>query len=285
MQSQRLSRTFEDIGSWCGNMKKVLLLRSQQNKESDEYHLKLKENTICLEPTSIPVLDFGFYIDQLCESIKSINTYSGFVLTSPRAVEAFTKAINSNFPDDSKAKEFISYLNDNNFLIFTVGPATAKAVKNLSLHVLGEQTGNAENLGKFITERRSDIKRPLLFLCGNLVRDTLYDILNTSDIPFEKLIVYKTEPHPMFKDLFKQFIDLHGNPNAIVFFSPSGAEFFLTYIQELVGQFEKIKVIAIGPTTKSGLEKLGCHVHAIASKPTPEKLSESLELVFSQGGD
>ena len=62
----------------------------------------------------------------------------------------------------------------------------------------------------------------------------------------------------------------------IVFFSPSGAEFFLEDIKNLMANFNSVKIVSIGRTTEYAIVKLGRTVDAFAAAPNPGALIEAI---------
>ena len=131
--------------------------------------------------------------------------------------------------------------------------------------------------------------KPLLFACGNIARETIPKRLKENEIPLECLTCYTTVPNQHFLSSFKQYLHNNNNnnnissgsgsgaPDVIVFFSPSGVEFFLSSIEEMVVDFdERVQLVAIGRTTQSALQVAGKKVHGVAAKPNPQALLESI---------
>lgn len=142
--------------------------------------------------------------------------------------------------------------------LYTVGPATSRALNALlfksqilrsySSSVEGADTGNGENLAKYILSHYNSLcsqpeaasartKLPLLFLVGEQRRDIIPKILTSSDLPLEErisideLVVYETgimESFPHDLDSHIARCRLQGSKVvSIVVFSPSGCEAML----------------------------------------------------------
>ena len=263
----------------------ALLLKSA--KPNDEYHDAVASKCH-LKVSSIPVLDFSFRnLELFKDSLLEIDQFSGLIFTSPRSVEAFSRSLLSiDLKHNTPVTTSLQKLE-----VFVVGKATEKAAVKafedaeiLQKICKGGKEGSAENLAKFILsleEIRND-PRALLFICGNIAKDTLPSMLENANVNVKSLCVYDTLPHPKFRENFENFLITHGDPTVIVFFSPSGAEFYLEDIKSMVENFKQMKIIAIGQTTANFFHQKKCHVHGISEKPNAESLSQSIKDVIDQ---
>ena len=280
--------SYEDDMEGTPGKRTVILLRSSKADDkgrADEYHECITKNCD-VKCISIPALQFNFYCnDQLISALENLESNAGIIFTSQRAVEAISNAVSSSRLDTFVLKNTLQRIE-----LFAVGKSTAKAIEEFGssigtkLEAEGRESGSAENLAKYIIEQRSynPSTKPLLFLCGHLARPEVVDLLNNSGITTKSLCVYETVPHVHFKDEFKVFRNLNGDPNLIVFFSPSGADFTLPTIAENARNFNDIKIVAIGQTTASWLEQRGYKVRGVAKKPTATSLSECIQLVLNE---
>lgn len=247
---------------------RVLLLRKEE--ENDKYRSKFLESEDC-DLAQIPVLNFATCnLDEVTGAIRSFSDKSGFIFTSKRAVDIFVKCINS---------EITQKIKDANYPIYVVGRSCEEPLINLGFQTQGRDTGNADELADLIILQSKEITKPLVFFCGNIARETIPKKLNQNDINFESIICYCTACNENFSALFSEYIK-DGPPDAIVFFSPSGVEFYFNEIEKLFENFADVKICCIGKTTESAILKLGNQVHGVAAKPNPESLLENINNMF-----
>jgi uroporphyrinogen-III synthase len=203
------------------------------------------------ETKFIQVLDFAFCNLEKLESTQ-ITSYSGIVVTSPRAAQSLQKVPIGFFEGLSR--------------ICCIGQETKKSLeKNTGISALGSKVeficgDNALALAVKITEIKDNIKgKPLLFLCGNLRRDELILQLQSQAIAIEELIVYETKGSN--KEL-EEVLKSPQEPMWIVFFSPSGVQTFLKesetkpQLSLLISGEKNCKIAAIGPTTALEFQKI-----------------------------
>ena len=247
----------------------ILLLREQEEEgeQHDKYHVCLgKDSDIVSRVTSIPVLAFQHNnLDKITEFIANVNQYSGLIFTSRRAIVSLKKA--TSLEDIDTVGRTLD--------VYVVGRATADCAKQLRLtSSKGKETGNAKELSDLIINEKSDTIKPLMFLCGNLARETIPKRLTEKGIPNESISCYRTIPDKQFEHNLKNYLDEFGPPDIIVFFSPSGVEFHEHTLKRMCpGLLGKdIKTACIGSYTSEAVVKLGFEVAGVAEKPTPEAL-------------
>lgn len=246
----------------------VLLLR-QEEGPNDKYHTRFHDNTKINNVSSIPVLAFEFCsLDKVRCFIDNIENYSGLIFTSKRAISAFQNTITD--------EELCKIRNLDGFRTYVVGRTSEDCLKQLGLSSVGADTGNAQELAGLIINEQSTATKPLMFLCGNLARETIPLRLTERSIPNECISCYKTVPDEKFEEALSSYLKKH-YPDVIVFFSPSGAEFYLNKMKTLLPCFEKIKILCIGDYTREAVEKLGQRVDGVAGKPSPDGLFAALE--------
>ncbi|PWY94436.1 tetrapyrrole biosynthesis, uroporphyrinogen III synthase [Aspergillus sclerotioniger CBS 115572] len=238
----------------------ILLLKTKSipNDGYDEFFIQNNYT-----PTFIPVLEHHFHVPNL-QSIRSQLTsgalipgpgrkYGGLIFTSQRAVEAFASVLGKI---DGATKTQLQTLQ---IPIYTVGPATHRTLTSLILphlpkaHIHGKDTGNGENLARFILEHYNSLypdpsssvaKPPLLFLVGEQRRDIIPKTLMDDGLPaaerigVEEVVVYETGVMTGFEEMFgarvereraviKRIIeegDGEGWVVWVVVFSPTGGE-------------------------------------------------------------
>ena len=242
----------------------VLLLRSgdesSENIPDQEASCAWEKalNEAGFDTQTLPVLTFEYAEqDALYKLLKHPDRYTGLIFTSPRAVEAFSRA----FPGTG-----IEKTGWENKTLFAVGPRTAAAVRSLGYEPEGEGAGSAEQLGAYILKRRTG--GTLLFLCGDRRRDVLPSLLREAGVRTEEIVAYRTGLRT-----------LHAwpgdkKPDWVVFFSPSGLE-AMRKSPEV--SLEGISIAAIGSVTAEAARARGFQVRATAHEPTPEALALALQ--------
>ncbi|MCJ1392958.1 hypothetical protein MMC18_005830 [Xylographa bjoerkii] len=227
-----------------------------------------------LQPTFIPVLQHAFLAPSLSHlhALLSLPArdfpYGGLICTSQRAVEALGQVLeelaasatplqrNSDSRDDGngigagrKAQgngdrgtespaAVLSRVSDLHLPLYTVGPATARALAALQqrhlprCRVLGRDTGNGANLAAFILAHYAPpplpalappadclvatnavgneaARAPLLFLVGEQRRDVIPRTLASRDLAggqrvrVDELVVYETRVREGFRGVFE----------------------------------------------------------------------------------
>lgn len=195
--------------------------------------------------------------------------YIGLILTSPRAIEAIALAI---------MKEHASVLCDwKQVPTYCVGPATDSLARSqLDLqHCIGSDSGNAKQLAEqIVLDMKRDSKKPLLYPCSEIARETIASILNDNGISVEKFVVYRTlESESLEQDLLEVMKKF---PSIFIFFSPSTVEFVAARLEKNSYNTKDVKAVAIGPVTREALIKFGFKIHATADKPEPAALMRAI---------
>ncbi len=234
----------------------VILLRAPSGDGPDKYEAAFASAGYL--PVSIPVLQTTLTNISLLADIVSAGGYSGVVVTSARACEAWKAAVQSTLS--------LSTSNTSNSPWFTVpfyvvGKATASALSSLHdlfpathHHLLpspamirGQESGNAEQLANFIVQdiQANGHESNLLYLKGDKNRETLPSILNAASLKFDPVQVYGTTGSSSFKDDLERVIEEHARVKGalslfypfracsyaahidrwIVYFAPSAAQF------------------------------------------------------------
>ncbi|XP_062575267.1 uroporphyrinogen-III synthase-like [Saccostrea cucullata] len=251
----------------------IVLFKSGTTDNSDPY-LKLLEKH-GFKGHCIPILDFNFInLVQYGQLLKKLDKYLAIVFTSPRAVQATQMVLSSVDIPMSFIKKVKCY---------TVGKATAQAAKKLGFDPSGECSGNAELLSQFIVqENKCAENREVLFPCGNLCRDVIRETLTAHSqckiFRLEEIKVYETiAKEDIYDELFRitqSKVPIH----AIVMFSPSGVPVLINTIRKCPQlSLHSVKILAVGPTTESELQKHNMPVYATLRRPDPQSLIECLQ--------
>ncbi len=137
---------------------------------------------------------------------------------------------------------------------FCVGDTTKKLLEENGLNVV-ETAQNASDLAKIIIKKYKNDS--FLFVCGNLRRDELPDLLKQNKIEVKEQIVYKTH---LKSNKFNRMFD------GILFFSPSAIQ---SYVSE--NKIEESILFCIGNTTASEARKHTDNI-IVANQPTVENV-------------
>lgn len=211
-------------------------------------------------------------LDALAEIVRGRQSaYAGVIVTSQRAVEAWARAAAAHMWTDAP--------------FYAVATATARAlveagVPRASIHG-AEEAGTGERLASYMVDRlRADPPcRPLLYLVGDKRRDTVARALAEAGITVQELQVYSTRIRSDFPSLFEPaLVDALATDRHVwlALFSPSGASAVLPIVRKL-GALERIRLAAIGPTTRDALvDDHGLSPHAVASSPGAAALAEAM---------
>jgi uroporphyrinogen-III synthase len=197
--------------------------------------------------------------------------------------------------------------------IYTVGPATSRALRTIShdppLNVFGSETGNGEALAHYMLDHyagwypQRTLKPPLLFLVGEQRRDIIPKTLMNPDLPqierigVDELVVYETGVMESFGIEFESYLDQTKDAEIrwVVVFSPMGCEVMLRTLRLLDESTGKVRtgdrgggcgarrgrrqtyIATIGPTTRDYLRKtFGFEPDVCAEKPSPEGIGEAI---------
>ncbi|KAF8633814.1 hypothetical protein AX15_001227 [Amanita polypyramis BW_CC] len=289
-------------------MSVVLLLRTPSSDDLDKYELTFI--SAGYTPISVPVLETVLMnVSHLTNVISQgpdnqDEGYTGIIMTSARACEAWKAAVEnivSSLPQHTSSSWKTLW---SSLPFYAVGQGTASSLSALYdlfpayLHLIpsptmvcGQESGNAEQLARFIVQDVTDKRGvpKLLYLTGDKNRETLPSILNEAGVTFEPVQVYGTKGSSRFKEVLEMAIGAH--PKVIdwwiVYFAPSAAQFATPILEDyfilpctgssrLSGSGRprfSARIAAIGPTTLSFLQNsLHLLVTATAQKPSPEIL-------------
>ncbi|XP_011502673.1 PREDICTED: uroporphyrinogen-III synthase-like [Ceratosolen solmsi marchali] len=254
--------------------KKVLLCTgalNETNNTENQYKKSLLESGF--ECEILQVLHFEFINqDELQKHLLDAESYSGLILTSPRAAAAIAML---------KIQNPICIEPWLKLPTFCIGQATELITKEqigLS-YILGSDSGNAKNLGNFIINTwKKNCKKPLLLPCSNIAKDTILKMLSEENISVKKIVIYKTKVHDSLKkSVHEALIQL---PQVLVFFSPSIVENIIIAISNEISILQTYKIVAIGPVTEQALLNFNITVHGVAEKPEPKALTKIINKLF-----
>jgi len=279
-----------------------------------EEYFSTVENGL-FNPIFVPVLEHQFrkesldWLDSttakggfsLCSKATTTDSFGGIIFTSQRGVEAFTQTVH-NLSEDERTR-----LLSPDFVLYAVGPATAKGLRslNLSCPILGEETGNGEALAAFMLEDYNkrhdsrDEKLPLLFLVGEQRRDIIPKTLQSLELPGDRRIkvvettVYETGEMQSFRSNFEDILTSNTQSGMteqwVVVFSPTGCKAMLEclgWLNKESGQYnaqlaasrwKDTRIATIGPTTRDYLiSRFGFEPHVCAARPSYEGIGDGI---------
>ncbi|WP_289663878.1 uroporphyrinogen-III synthase [Flavobacterium panacagri] len=142
--------------------------------------------------------------------------------------------------------------------VYCVGLKTKTLLSDHGFNVVA-YTGYASDLAEIITLIYNS--ESFTFFSGNLRRDTLPEALKEAGIKFNEIQVYDTSLQPQ---------KIKANPEAILFFSPSGVQ---SYLKD--NTINKQLCFCIGETTAEALHKITKNI-IIADQPTIEDVIEDV---------
>jgi uroporphyrinogen-III synthase len=142
--------------------------------------------------------------------------------------------------------------------VYCVGLKTKTLLSDNGFNVVA-YTGYASDLAEIITLIYGN--ESYTFFSGNLRRDTLPEALKENGIKFNEIQVYETTLQPQ---------KIKANPEALLFFSPSGVK---SYLKD--NTINKQLCFCIGETTAEALQKITKNI-IIADQPTIEDVIEDV---------
>ena len=192
--------------------------------------------------------------------------------------------------------------------IYTVGPATSRALRSISqtppLNIFGAETGNGEALAHYMLDhygnwyRDQAVKPPLLFLVGDQRRDIIPKTLMNPDlnddrrIQVDELVVYGTGVMESFENDFTELLRKTEDKATrwVVVFSPTGCEAMLRSLNMLDPETGKVKsnaqqnkggntyITTIGPTTRDYLRNtFEYEPDVCAERPSPQGVEDGIK--------
>ena len=140
----------------------------------------------------------------------------------------------------------------------------------------GEDSGNANKLSDFLLRRyESESGINLLFPAGNMAEKFFENRLKSSKIGIDQVTCYRTQPH---KDLSENIAKISFAEEAIfVFFSPSGVK----NVKRFRENFKLIKIVALGPATKSAVENEGLEIAEMCEQPNVASVMKAVQNISS----
>jgi uroporphyrinogen-III synthase len=215
------------------------------------------------EVLSVPLLELRPPEDPrpLASAAEHIQRYRWVVFASPSAVEALMEALREAGTLDRLARVKVA----------AVGPRTTRTAQGFGLDVAAEPE---EGTGAALFDLIKDSLQPgdeVLLPAAEEGRRELEDGLREVGVLVTRVTAYRSTPAPL-RDEALALLEA-SPPDVALFASPRTAEAFLESVgRERLGA---ARVVAIGPTTASALERLGLPAATVAERPTSEALVDA----------
>lgn len=148
---------------------------------------------------------------------------------------------------------------------FCVGSKTKKLLEDYGLEVKYMTDYGAE-LAAYLVKNHKE--KDFHFFCGNLRREVIPTAMKENNISLHETEVYKTTLNP---------VELNDAFDAILFFSPSGVDSFMTL--NVLGEKQKYTAVCIGTTTELAAVKYFKNV-VISKFTTVESVVEKAIEIF-----
>lgn len=161
------------------------------------------------------------------------------------------------FTSKNAVKGFLQQTEDSdysNYQTFCVGEKTKRFLEENGLKVI-KVADNSADLAHFIAKNHQN--EEFLFVCGNLRREELPQILSENNVQYKEIEAYRT--HLNTKRFNREF-------DGILFFSPSGVR---SYVQD--NQIDGESIFCIGETTAAEAAKYSKQI-IVANRPTVENV-------------
>jgi len=247
-----------------GRLAGIRVLVTRPRERAEELCFLLEDEGA--EVVALPLLELLPPEDPrpLRSAAEHVQRYQWIAFASPSAVQALVEA----------AREAGSLSTLGRVKLAAVGPKTAEALRAHGLEVAREA---ALATGTGLFEALKDALQPgdeVLLPAAEDGRRELADALSDAGVHVTRVVAYRASKGELSEDERRDL--LARPPRVAMFGSPRTAEAYLDTLGEdgrrLAGQ---ARVVAIGPTTASALERLGLPVAAVAARPTAEALVEA----------
>lgn len=235
-------------------MKKILVIRS-----FDEFSRILTENNF--EVVNLPLIKTK-PLDDLSDfeaKLKTADRFDGIFLTSKNAAQVLAQRL------DELNIRFAGK-------VYVLGKRSFEILRSKKLDlVFFEEANNAEEMLAKIPAAELENKK-FLFIRGEKSLDTIPNFLrNLATV--DESIVYTNEPVLLGLDTISEIYEAIGRSEieVVCFFSPSGAETFLTKFGADI--LHQTNIATIGKTTADFFERQSIKVDFVSSKSNAENFA------------
>jgi len=225
------------------------------------------------EPFFFPVIETIAPDDwsPLDNALNNLSQYQGLIFTSVNGVRFFAERLKTIDQDIRELK---------GLRVFTIGPKTAEAVRDLGIHVdMVPENFVAESLIASISKENIEGKRFLLPRAA-VAREILPEQLREMGAILDVTPTYQTVlPDPQVTELSKRLEA--GNIDVITFTSSSTVKNFLALTgDKLLPAIRKVKIACIGPVTANTAREGGLNVEILPEQYTVSSLLDAIEAFF-----
>ena len=185
----------------------------------------------------------------------NLSDYTYIVFSSANGVDIFFDYL-SNTRADIRSLAAVKFA--------VVGERTAAALEKRGIYAdCVPDTANSESLAAMLEKRLTE-KDSVLLLRAEGASAALTDMLETKNVPYTDLALYKTETDFSKKEALAVFVN---ETDYIILSSGSAAKAFCD-----MGIETGAKFISIGAKTTEAAEKYGIKIYKTAEKPTAESI-------------
>ena len=226
-------------------------------------------------PVVRPLISFSSPEDPgpVDRAIAEISRFDWLVLTSAQAVRALTERAED-------LQQALVRVGSSKLRVACVGPVTAAAARDANLSVeYVAVTHNGVALANELGSRLHGTK--VLLPRSDRANPDLPTALKNYGAQVTEVIAYRTlRTATDGEEELKRVID--GQPDAILFFSPSAVQHFveLVGVEQLRSIQDKLAITAVGPVTAKALSKAGVTRAVVAEDTTAVAVIEALEKHF-----
>ena len=222
------------------------------------------------EPFFFPVIETVEPNDwaPLDEALNHLSRYEGLIFTSVNGVQFFFKRLKEIQQDIRNLK---------GVRIFTIGPKTADAVRDLGIHVdVVPENFVAESLIESIGKENINGKR-FLIPRATVAREVLPEKLRAMGGQIDVAPAYQTILPSLKSDTLAKRLQ-SGDIQVLTFTSSSTVKNFLALTGEsLIPEIKKTRIACIGPITAKTAEDAGLTVDIIPKEYTVSSLLDAIE--------
>ncbi|AET40624.1 uroporphyrinogen-III synthase HEM4 Ecym_6242 [Eremothecium cymbalariae DBVPG len=249
-------------------MKEIVFLKNKTIPE-DKYQEQFESKGF--NTHFVPLIQHTHLPNQALELFKNkeyLSDLKHIIVTSQRTVECLYEEVIPSLSSDEKSKLF-------NKTVYVVGPATQEFMTRCGFKYVrgGSETGNGNLLADFIIKELLVDKtptnwNPLLFLVGEIRKDTITKKLTSAGLNVQEVVTYKTQP---LEDNYERFKQVITDSSWVVIFSSQGTKEIVQYVKD-----RRIKIASIGPSTAKYLLDSGLEPEVVSKNPDPVSLYESI---------
>ena len=221
------------------------------------------------EPFFFPVIETIAPDDwsPLDDALNNLSQYDGLIFTSVNGVRFFADRLKAIEQDIRELK---------GIRIFTIGPKTAEAVRDLGIRVdVVPENFVAESLIESIENIKG---QRFLLPRAKVAREILPEQLRKMGAVVDVVPAYQTIlPSPSTSALEKRLKE--GSIDVITFTSSSTVKNFLTLMGDK-SEIKKAKIACIGPITAKTAQDAGLNVDIMPEQYTVSSLLDAIEIFF-----